>query len=215
MIKIKNYPKKDILGEGGCGKVWKARDVCNKRDVAIKQVQILEQTRKYIEREKEMMQKCDHKNIITIYDAISVGSVMCFILEYCCHGDLYNFFTRQKTRISFKQCLQYMGNIASGVKYLHEMNICHRDLKPSNILVQREFDSQAKYLKVADLGLGRSLTESASPLRLSPNIGTAGWQAPELCEDTSIYSFPVDIFSLGLLVFSHVEILGRETIRST
>ena len=91
-----------------------------------------------------------------------------------------------------------MENIASGVEQLHEHNVCHRDLKPSNILVQHDVGGE-KYLKVADFGLGRILTTSSSPVPLTANTGTHGWQAPELTSDSERYYLTVDIFSLGLI----------------
>ena len=198
------YCKERLLGKGGFGEVWKAKNVHKNIDVAIKEVQINEQTKIFIEREKELMEKCDHRNIITFFDAIASGSIMNFILEYCCHGDLDSFFKGQEHRVSFEQCLRYMENIASGVEHLHDCKICHRDLKPCNILVQSASDGVTPTcLKVADLGLGRSLTASSSPAPMTANIGTPGWQAPEIPKCTSSsskrYSLPVDIFSLGLL----------------
>ena len=178
-----------------------------------KEVQINEETRRFINREKDLMELLKaphHRNIITFYDAIESGSVMNFILEYCCHGDLNNFFKGQRSRVSFERCLQYMENIVSGVRYLHELEVCHRDLTPCNILVQGDVSGE-KYPKVADFGLSRILTKSSSPLPMTANIGTPGWQAPELTSsDSESYCFPVDIFSLGLLFLAMLmHSLGR------
>ena len=118
----------------------------------------MKQTTRFITREKDLMELLTarhHRNIITFYAAIPVGSppsVMNFVLEYCCHGDLNSFFKGQNSRVSFEQCLQYMENITSGVRHLHELEVCHRDLTPPNILIQLD-DSGEKYPKVADFGL--------------------------------------------------------------
>ena len=208
---------KNFLGEGGYGNVWKAKSVVGNKEVAVKEVQIKEHTKKFIEREKNLMKACNHKNVITFYDAILVGSVMNFILEFCYHGNLNNFFKGQEHRVSFEQCLQYMENIASGVKHLHDQWICHRDLKPSNILVQREGNGEAN-LKVADFGLARGLSGSSSPASLTANTGTAGWQAPEMPRSTKShsnkYDLPVDIFPLGLLFLAMLRHLAGKNLES-
>ena len=210
------YCKERLLGKGGFGEVWKAKSVQENIDVAIKEVQINEQTKIFIEREKELMEKCHHRNIITFYAAIALGPVMNFILEYCCHGDLNNFFRGQEHRVCFEQCLRYMENIASGVEHLHDCKICHRDLKPCNILVAQSDGVSPAYLKVADLGLGRSLTTSSSPAPMTANIGTPGWQAPEIPKCTSSssksYSLPVDIFSLGILFLAMLRHLTGKSL---
>ena len=203
---------KNRLGKGGFGEVWKARNVHENKDVAVKEVQINEQTAVFIEREVDLMGKVNghhHKNIIIFYAAIRVGSVMNFILEYCCHGDLNKFFKGQEHRVSFERCLQYMENITSGVGHLHDLKVCHRDLTPRNILVQHDVGGETN-LKVADFGLGRILTTSSSPVPMTANIGTPGWQAPELTSSGTGYSFPVDIFSLGLMFLAMLmHLIGR------
>ena len=210
---------KNLLGQGGFAKVWKAKTVGENKDVAVKEVQEDGRTVKFIEREKALMKACNHRNVITFYDAISEDSVMHFILELCYHGNLNNFFKGQKHRVSFEQCLQYMENIASGVEHLHSHRICHRDLKPCNILVQCDGDGQAN-MKVADLGLARSLSGSSSPASLTAKVGTAGWQAPEMPRSSNSnsnkYDLPVDIFPLGLLFLAmlrHLVGKGLEPLR--
>ena len=196
----------NLLGKGGFGTVWKAKNVPEDKYVAIKEVQINGQTNKFIEREKRLMnlmKKYEHRNVISFHAAFPVKNVMNFILEYCCHGNLDNFFMEQTHRVSFEQYLLYMENIALGVRHLHEHKICHRDLKPYNILVQCEGDGE-NYLKVADLGLAHTSTGSSSAAFVTVNTGTAGWQAPEIPRSDSSthphrYDLPVDIFSLGLL----------------
>ena len=170
------YQKIRVLRKGGFGVVWKAKNVLQKKYVAIKEVQIKEQTKKFIEREENLMKTCHHKNVISFHDAIPGENIMNFILEYCCHGDLKNFFKEKEDRVSFEQYLLYMENIALGVRHLHEHKICHRDLKPCNILVQCD-DEGENYLKVADLGLARisAAVGSSSAASFTVNTGTAGW----------------------------------------
>ena len=210
---IDDLRRENHLGRGRFGEVWKAKHVHDNKDVVVKEVEINKRTAKFISREKELMelmQACPHRNIITFYAAIRVGSVMNFVLEYCCYGDLNMFFRGQEQRVSFEQCLQYMENIASGVRHLHEHMVCHRDLKPTNILVQGDVGGE-KYLKVADFSLGRKSRTSSSSQAMTANIGTSGWQAPELSSrDSQRYSLQVDIFSMGLLFLAMLRHLrGR------
>ena len=208
--------EESLLGKGAFGSVWLGRKVINVREdngnvredekVAVKEVEITDKTKKWVEREQTLMKKFHSENIIKLFCDIQIGSIMFFVLEYCILGTLNQFFKRQQNKTPFKQCLQYMGEIAKGVKYLHEFQpqpICHRDLKPSNILVQDAGHGRV-CMKVADLGLARSLISSSSKVTLTQDVGSPGWEAPEISSsaESDQYSVQVDVFSLGLIFLS-------------
>ena len=202
---------KSYLGGGGFGNVYRGKHVRTDHDVAVKEVTINDHTRKFVEREKDLMEKCEHKNIVKFFHATQIGLFLYFVLEYCTLGNLSKYFKEQTKKVPIKQCLQFMREIAQGIKHLHELRpepVCHRDLKPSNILVQGMGGNQV-CMKVADFGLARSLTESASHQSLSQNLGTTGWKAPEISHsnssDSNKYFLPVDVFSLGLIFSSMLK----------
>ena len=197
------FSESDQLGRGGYGTVFKGKKVHGGTDVAVKRVERNQKTQKYITREKDFMEKCNHSNIVKIFAAIRLDPFMYFILEYCTQGSLNKFYKQQEERVSFGQCLKFMKDITHGLRYLHHvLKICHRDVTPGNILAQDNIDGSGVYMKIGDFGLARDFPESASAFSVSGNIGTDGWRSPEIprfdCRSFD-YCFPVDIYSLGLL----------------
>ena len=168
------------LGSGGYGTVFKGKTIRDRTDVAVKKVTINMKTKKYVDREKNFMEKCRYRHVIEIFAAIQLGPFMYFVLEYCAQGSLNQFYMRQKEKVSFGQNLNFMRDIACGIRYLHALRICHRDVKPDNILAQDNNDGSGVYMKIGDFGLARDFPESASAFSgISGNVGTDGWRAPE------------------------------------
>ena len=201
--------EENCLGEGGYGQVFKGRNRHERTDVAVKMVKINEKTKKYVDREKDFMEKCNFRNAVTIFAAIPRGSFMYFILEYCILGSLSKFYKEQRERVSFGQSFKFMRDIAHGLQHLHCLvKICHRDIKPANILVQNDNDGREPYMKIADFGLARNFPDSASSISITRNVGTVGWSAPEIFrsgDSNRNYHFPVDIFSLGLVFLAMLK----------
>ena len=197
----------NLLGGGGFGIVFKGKDERNNKDVAVKLVEISNaKTKKYVEREKEFMNKCKHRNLIesitnnVIYFQMKeyMKEFGYFIMEYCPHGNLDQFtFDRDFT---FATCVDVMRDTTEGVNYLHDNTIVHRDINPNNILVAE--DNAGYYYKLSDLGLARDFPDSYSDsASASANVGTSHWRAPEILSEDhrTTYTPAVDIYSLGLL----------------
>ena len=78
--------EENCLGEGGYGQVFKGHNRHEQTDVAVKKVKMNEKTKKYVDREKDFMEKCNFRNIVKLFAAIHMGSFAYFILEYCTSG---------------------------------------------------------------------------------------------------------------------------------
>ena len=192
--------KENILGEGGFGVVWLAKDARNNKAVAIKQVKRKPETETFCERERRFMTVCTHKNIIQLFDHVKDDGYFYFILELCPAGNL-DEFVKDKD-IDFCVCLRYMMDISDGLQFMHSKDIGHRDIKPTNVLVK---DHQC--LKLADFGLSKTLTDSTSGESATGGVGSVPWMAPEIsaaktASHRSKYGLAVDIFSLALLFLS-------------
>ena len=205
---------KNILDEGGFGVVWKGKKRAEEDgaiQVAIKEVKIKRNTRKYVEREKTNMlklTKMPHDNIVKLYGLQQSGLVMYIILELCNLGDLNKFMKHQPQK-TFDFCLECFSCTAAAVRHIHnKVRLCHRDIKPRNILLTG--DRSNFKIKLADFGLSRTLEHSPSctPRELTRGVGTRGWMAPEIPLTryaSRAFSFPVDVFSLGLLFWSVIS----------
>ena len=130
-------------------------------------------------------------------------------MEYCEKGNMKEYM--QENEMSFEKCTSYFMNIVDAVRYLHcDKHICHRDIKPDNILAT----NNGQKVKLADFGLARIFAGSSSDATLTGGVGTYGWLAPEMLKDdegNSSYSFPADIFALGLLFLAVLMALPEKT----
>ena len=222
--------EESILGEGGFGVVWRGVDKRNNETVAIKQVQRKPETLRFCDRELKFMKECKHQNIVKLIAFFQDNSSFFFILEFCACGNLDDF--AKDRDISLRVCLDYMLDITSGLKFMHNRDIGHRDIKPANVLVK---DDQC--LKLADFGLSRQLTDSTSGESATGGVGSVLWMAPEVpvvkeavtsttegAESSTAdhakhrhrYGLAIDIFSLGLLFLSLItHRRGRHLVAHT
>jgi serine/threonine-protein kinase len=188
--RIGPYELIELIGEGGMGKVWRARDPRLGRDVAIKIS--AQQFSDRFEREARAIAALNHPNICTLFD---VGSYY-LVMEYVEGEDL-------KGPVTLDRALEIAGQIAAALEAAHEKGIVHRDLKPGNIKVKPDGS-----VKVLDFGLAKSAVESAevtpdSPTMLSGTgmiLGTAGYMSPEQAKGKDVDK-RADIFAFGVVLY--------------
>ena len=189
------------LGKGGFGRVFRGKRICDVTDIAVKIVDINRKTRTFIDREYCLMRECVHENIVKLFHFERKQSSAYFVMEYCRHGNLNKFM--KGNSVTFEQGLNFMINIATAVRFLHEQRfICHRDIKPDNILV-----TDAIIAKLADFGLARDF--NVSSYATGSAVGTHDWLPPEFIVEHGLtrFYFSADIFPLGLLFMSMISLL--------
>jgi len=208
--RLGHYEIVGLLGLGGMGEVWRARDTRLGREVALKLIRETAhadpERRRRFEQEARATARLGHPNVLTLYDVGEhEGSpfLVCELLE----GETL----RSKLaagRLPAAQAFGWAAQIARGLACAHERGIVHRDLKPENVFVTRE-----GILKILDFGLARLLpphetasgstsdVETAS-LHTSPGtlMGTLAYMSPEQAR-----GFPIDeradLFALGAILY--------------
>jgi serine/threonine protein kinase len=95
-----------------------------------------------------------------------------------------------------KEILKYFKQIAQGVNYLHQRRILHRDIKPKNIFLTQDFE----LVKLGDLGSSKIINDTF----LQSMKGTLSYIAPEVINRESGYSFPSDVWSMGMVLFQMI-----------
>jgi Tol biopolymer transport system component len=179
-----------LIGKGGMGEVWRARDTRLNREVAIKFSQAQFSDR--FQREANAIAALNHPNICTLHD---VGPNY-LVMEYVEGEDL-------KGPVPLDRALEIAGQIAAALEAAHEKGIVHRDLKPGNIKIKPDGS-----VKVLDFGLAKSAVESAevtpdSPTLLSGTgmiLGTAGYMSPEQAKGKKVDK-RADIFAFGVVLY--------------
>lgn len=181
-----------LIGSGGMGEVYKAKDTRLDRVVALK-VSKMEFSERF-EREARAVAALNHSNICTLYD---VGPNY-LVMEYI-EG------TPLKGPMPVDQALKYAAQICDALDAAHKKGITHRDLKPDNILLTKTG------IKLLDFGLAKTAQAAASPVDATFNmtltgnneiVGTLYYMSPEQLQgSTREIDARSDIFSFGLVFY--------------
>ena len=198
------FPQLEILhlvGEGGMGSVYCARQKALNRLVALKVIKpTSSETRDFAERflrEAQTLGQLSHPNIVTVYDFGQNGDLYYFLMEYVDGINLRQMLFGGKLQPS--QALAIVPAICDALQYAHDKGVVHRDIKPENILV----DTQGK-IKIADFGLAKILNKkTVSPTLTQAHqvMGTMHYMAPEQFERPRDVDHRADIYSLGVVIY--------------
>ncbi|XP_010737786.3 LIM domain kinase 1 [Larimichthys crocea] len=213
----------EVLGKGFFGQAVKVTHQETGEVMVMKElIRFDEETQKTFLKEVKVMRCMDHPNVLKFIGLFYKDKRINFVSEYIQGGTLRETIIKMDKDFPWRTRLGYAKDIASGMAYLHSMNVIHRDLNSHNCLV-RENQS----VVVADFGLARLVTEERNQSRTSslerpvkgalselrrPDrrkrytvVGNPYWMAPEMIQGKS-YDERVDIFSFGIMI---CEIIGR------
>jgi serine/threonine protein kinase len=192
----------ELIGQGGMGFVYKARQRHLDRDVALKILHSdLQQDpafAKRFEREARALAKLNHPNIVSVYDSgHTEAGYYYFVMEFVDGVNLRDVL--HSGHLEPEKALAIVPQVCEALQYAHERGIVHRDIKPENILL----DSHGQ-VKIADFGLAKLLDPSAQNENLShegQRMGTAHYMAPEQVKDATNVDHRADIYSLGVVIY--------------
>ncbi|KAK6465359.1 serine/threonine protein kinase [Scheffersomyces coipomensis] len=193
---IGNYRIIEEIGEGAFGKVYLAKHILLNINVVLK-CGLVEDPN--IVREIYYHKQLKHKNIVTLYEVIKTEQHLWLVLEYCEGSELY-YLIYEKKRIPIEECQHIFFQIVLGLKYVHSLNLSHRDLKLENILFA---DKKKTLIKLTDFGFVREFNPQSRKF-LSTVCGTTVYMAPELLKGEKYSGFAVDIWSLGVILYTMV-----------
>jgi len=205
-VELPGYELLEVLGRGGMGEVWLARQQSLERTVAVKLLPPrLAKDPEFVtrfEKEATALAALSHPNIIQIIDRGVAGEHYYFVMEYVEGRSLRELLG--VSRPTPQQGLRILLQVARAIESAHEKGIIHRDLKPENILL----DGRG-HAKVADFGLA-GIRRPDSRLNLTATavaMGTLNYMAPEQRRDARSVDGRADLFSLGVMVY---EVLTGE-----
>src|SRR5262249_15226980 len=156
---INQYEMIKMLGEGGMGTVFLARDLRLGRRVAIKflQSQQAEFTRRFLV-EARATARCQHENIVVIYEVGEYGNAPYIVLEFL-NGKPLTAYTEGGQKLPYTRAVEIMIAVLRALQCAHEQGIVHRDLKPDNIFI-----TDSGTIKVLDFGIAKIVQDhNAAP----------------------------------------------------
>jgi Tol biopolymer transport system component/predicted Ser/Thr protein kinase len=197
------YQVLGLLGAGGMGKVYKARDGRLDRTVAIK---ILNERSSRLEREARAASALNHPNIVTLHDIAQDGGVDYLVMEYVPGNSLAKLITPKGLPLA--EAIDYSTQIASALSAAHAANVTHRDLKPANVIITPQGQ-----VKILDFGLAKltgrapgaegELQTEESATEAGTVMGTVAYMSPEQASARPL-DHRTDIFSLGVMLYEMV-----------
>lgn len=152
-VSLKNFKRIKFLGKGAYGTVDLVRCNLDNQYYALKKLDKYEISRlnkiPHLMREKDLMNKCKHHNIVRLENTFQDDDSCYFVLEYHPIGDLASLIKKNK-KLSRPLTRFYAKEIINALEYLRKHNIVHRDLKPENILIDENF-----HCKISDFGAAK------------------------------------------------------------
>jgi eukaryotic-like serine/threonine-protein kinase len=207
-VQLGPYKIISLIGAGGMGEVYRARDTRLLRDVALKVLPASftndpDRLRRF-EQEARAVAALNHPNIVSVYDVGSADGVHYIVSELLEGETLRQRIT--PAGMPARRASELAVQLANGLAAAHEQGIVHRDLKPENIFITR-----SGRLKILDFGLAKLRREhtasdetvgSQSPARTEVGqvLGTAGYMSPEQVKGEAV-DYRSDIFSFGSILY--------------
>ncbi|MCA2977430.1 MAG: serine/threonine protein kinase [Myxococcaceae bacterium] len=197
---IPGYELIELLGRGGMGEVWRARQASLDRMVAVKVLPAkLAGDRDFVarfEKEATALAALSHPGIVQIIDRGRSGQHYFFVMELVSGVNLRELVSG--ARPSAKEALRLMVQVARAIDCAHEQKVVHRDLKPENVLVDPR-----GHVKIADFGLA-GMRDSKRNIALTATavaMGTVNYMAPEQRRDAKYVDHRADLYSLGVMLY--------------
>ncbi len=210
------YRIEEPLGQGGIGRVYKARHLILGRHVALKvllaQYESIPVLQERFRREAEALAALSHPNIVTVTD-FGVFEAMPYLAMELLEGeDLARLIDREV--LEPKRAFGIVRQVLRALAYAHSRELVHRDLKPHNIWV-RALGDGTDHVEVLDFGLARFLGESANRgpklTKAGALIGTPAYMAPEQASGEAVDA-RADVYAMGIVIFE--ALTGRKPFES-
>lgn len=188
-----------VLGEGAMGRVYEAVQLSLERRIALKvlspELQDDEEFLARFRREARSAAAISHHNVVAIFDIGEAEGLHFFAMELVA-GESLGERLRREGKLEERAALKIVREVTKGLAAAADQDIVHRDIKPDNILCGPDGS-----IKIADLGLARSMSRASELTMTGAGLGTPNYMSPEQASGNSTIDHRTDIYSLGITLF--------------
>ncbi|XP_058251638.1 serine/threonine-protein kinase MARK2 isoform X2 [Hemibagrus wyckioides] len=196
---IGNYRLLKTIGKGNFAKVKLAKHILTEKEVAVKiidKTQLNSSSLQKLFREVRIMKLLNHPNIVKLFEVIETEKTLYLVMEYASGGEVFDYLVAHG-RMKEKEARAKFRQIVSAVQYCHQKCIVHRDLKAENLLLDADMN-----IKIADFGFSNEFTVGN---KLDTFCGSPPYAAPELFQGKKYDGPEVDVWSLGVILYTLVS----------
>uniref|UniRef100_A0A1A8F4D9 MAP/microtubule affinity-regulating kinase 3 n=1 Tax=Nothobranchius korthausae TaxID=1143690 RepID=A0A1A8F4D9_9TELE len=196
---VGNYRLLKTIGKGNFAKVKLARHVLTGKEVAVKiidKAQLNSSSLQKLFREVRIMKMLNHPNIVKLFEVLETEKTLYLVMEYASGGEVFDYLVAHG-RMKEKEARAKFRQIVSAVQYCHQKCIVHRDLKAENLLLDADMN-----IKIADFGFSNEFTLGN---KLDTFCGSPPYAAPELFQGKKYDGPEVDVWSLGVILYTLVS----------
>jgi serine/threonine-protein kinase len=187
-----------LLGAGGMGNVYRARDLELDEIVAVKvlraEIASAPGAVERFRREVKLARKVTHPNVARVFDIGEQGGEKILTMELI-EGESLGALLSREGRLPFSRVVEIATAICAGVGAAHDAGVVHRDLKPDNVLMAKD-----GRIVVTDFGIARAAQITGAGRTLSGLVGTPAYMAPEQVEEREVDA-RADIYALGAMLY--------------
>ncbi|MGM0556287.1 MAG: protein kinase domain-containing protein [Myxococcota bacterium] len=194
------YELLGLVGRGGMGNVYRARDLELDEIVALKTLErgLMDNERAVAQfrREVKLARRVTHQNVARTYDIGSEGDILFLTMEYV-EGRPMSELLREEAPVEPREGLEIVEQICDGLQAAHDAEVLHRDLKPQNVMLRP--DGRAL---LTDFGIARAARRGETQFTVADGpVGTPAYMAPEQVEGKRDLDGRIDIYALGVMMF--------------
>ncbi|HSJ56799.1 MAG TPA: serine/threonine-protein kinase, partial [Anaerolineae bacterium] len=196
------YRIETLIGQGGMGQVYRARDEQTGEAVAVKVLSPrpgLQDPQRRFRREFRALSALGHPNVVAVRDHGDAGGQPFFVMEYVGGGDLRSLMQARGRGLGHQEILPLALQLCQALSYIHAQGVVHRDLKPENVLVAVAGGTRNKpLLKLTDFGLALLAGPDVRLTQAGEMMGTVLYMAPEQARG-QVVDLRADLYALGII----------------
>ena len=189
-----------LLGRGGMGAVYLAREKALERAVAIKvlppDLAADAESRERFRREARTAARLTHPNIVPLYTFGEAEGMLYFVMGYV-RGESLGDRMRREGRMAEADVRRILAELADALDYAHRQGVIHRDIKPDNVLL----DDESGRPMLTDFGVAKARASGATLTEAGAVVGTAHYMSPEQASGARDLDGRSDLYGLGILMF--------------